>query len=70
MKAKKKRIEKLTPADLGVDLSPLLETIAVSEPPKRVGGGKVGIFIYGSPLMVGTESILTRLELSTSWCRS
>jgi len=42
MKAKKKRIEKLTPADLGVDLSPLLETIAVREPPKRVGGGKVG----------------------------
>ena len=42
MKAKKKPIEKLTPADLGVDLTPVLETIKVTEPPKRVGGGKVG----------------------------
>ncbi|KAI9442906.1 electron transfer flavoprotein beta subunit [Lactarius indigo] len=41
MKAKKKPIERLTPADLGVDLTPLLETIKVTEPPKRVGGGKV-----------------------------
>lgn len=41
MKAKKKPIEKLTPEDLGVDLTPLLETLKVSEPPKRVGGGKV-----------------------------
>lgn len=41
MKAKKKPIEKLTPADLGVDLTPLLEMIKVTEPPKRVGGGKV-----------------------------
>jgi len=41
MKAKKKPIEKLTPADLGVDLTPVLETIKVTEPPKRVGGGKV-----------------------------
>ncbi|KAN0130200.1 hypothetical protein V8E53_011957 [Lactarius tabidus] len=41
MKAKKKPIEKLTPADLGVDLAPVLETIKVTEPPKRVGGGKV-----------------------------
>ncbi|THH19198.1 hypothetical protein EW146_g1910 [Bondarzewia mesenterica] len=41
MKAKKKPIEKLTPADLGVDLTPILETLKVSEPPKRVGGGKV-----------------------------
>ncbi|KAH9165522.1 electron transfer flavoprotein beta subunit [Lactarius sanguifluus] len=39
--AKKKPIEKLTPADLGVDLTPVLETIKVTEPPKRVGGGKV-----------------------------
>ncbi len=42
MKAKKKPIEKLTPADLGVDLTPVLEMIKVTEPPKRVGGGKVG----------------------------
>ncbi|KAA1473860.1 electron transfer flavo protein beta subunit [Dentipellis sp. KUC8613] len=41
MKAKKKPIEKLTPADLGVDLTPILETLKVAEPPKRVGGGKV-----------------------------
>lgn len=41
MKAKKKTVEKLTPADLGVDLTPVLETLKVSEPPKRVGGGKV-----------------------------
>lgn len=43
MKAKKKPIEKLSPSDLGVDLTPLLETIRVTEPPKRVGGGKVGV---------------------------
>ncbi|KAH9950630.1 electron transfer flavoprotein beta subunit [Amylocystis lapponica] len=41
MKAKKKPIEKLTPADLGIDLTPRLETLKVEEPPKRVGGGKV-----------------------------
>ena len=46
MKAKKKPIEKLTPADLGVDLAPLLETLKVAEPPKRVGGGKVSTFSY------------------------
>lgn len=42
MKAKKKKIEKVTPSDLGIDLTPLLETIKVTEPPKRVGGAKVG----------------------------
>ncbi|KAG8214706.1 hypothetical protein J3R82DRAFT_9791 [Butyriboletus roseoflavus] len=41
MKAKKKPLEKLTPADLGVDFAPRLETIKVTEPTKRVGGGKV-----------------------------
>ncbi|KAF8148237.1 hypothetical protein B0H34DRAFT_737434 [Crassisporium funariophilum] len=41
MKAKKKPIEKLTPADLGVDYTPMFETLKVAEPPKRVGGGKV-----------------------------
>ncbi|KAJ8508389.1 hypothetical protein ONZ45_g9332 [Pleurotus djamor] len=41
MKAKKKPVEKLTPADLGVDLTPRLQTLKVSEPPKRVGGAKV-----------------------------
>ncbi|KIM78466.1 hypothetical protein PILCRDRAFT_824362 [Piloderma croceum F 1598] len=41
MKAKKKPIEKLSAEDLGVDLRPRLETLKVTEPPKRVGGGKV-----------------------------
>jgi electron transfer flavoprotein beta subunit len=41
MKAKKKPIEKFSPADLGVDYTPQLEILKVSEPPKRVGGGKV-----------------------------
>lgn len=41
MKAKKKPVEKLKPADLGVDLTPILETLKVTEPPKRVGGSKV-----------------------------
>lgn len=41
MKAKKKPLEKLTASDLGVDLTPRLETLKVEEPPKRVGGGKV-----------------------------
>jgi len=41
MKAKKKPIEKLTAQELGVDLTPLLETLKVSEPSKRQGGGKV-----------------------------
>ncbi|KAF9523160.1 hypothetical protein CPB83DRAFT_863412 [Crepidotus variabilis] len=41
MKAKKKPIEKLTPEDVGVDFTPQLETVKVSEPPTRVGGGKV-----------------------------
>jgi len=44
MKAKKKPVEKLTTTELGIDLTPRLETIKVAEPPKRVGGGKV-IFI-------------------------
>jgi electron transfer flavoprotein beta subunit len=41
MKAKKKPLKKITPADLGVDVTPRLEILEVSEPPKRVGGGKV-----------------------------
>ena len=55
MKAKKKPIEKVTPGDLGVDLTPVLETIKVTEPPKRVGGGKVGEFIYGPRIAAGTD---------------
>ncbi|KAI5116438.1 hypothetical protein M0805_006251 [Coniferiporia weirii] len=41
MKAKKKPIEKLSVTDLNVDLTPRLETIRVTEPPKRIGGEKV-----------------------------
>ena len=41
MKAKKKPLEEITPDDLGVDTSPRLEVVKVSEPPVRQGGGKV-----------------------------
>ncbi len=41
MKAKKKPIEEVTPADLGVDTTPRLQVMHVAEPPKREGGGKV-----------------------------
>ena len=42
MKAKKKPIDMLTPADLGVDASPRLVTLKVEEPAKRKAGVKVG----------------------------
>jgi len=38
MKAKKKPIETLSPEDLGVDVTPRLETIQVVEPPPRQAG--------------------------------
>lgn len=41
MKAKKKKITSYQPSDLGVDLSPRLETLKVTEPPKRQGGQTV-----------------------------
>ncbi|MGE0801857.1 MAG: electron transfer flavoprotein subunit beta/FixA family protein [Lautropia sp.] len=41
MKAKKKTLDKLTPADLGVDPAPRLKTLKVSEPPGRKAGVKV-----------------------------
>jgi electron transfer flavoprotein beta subunit len=41
MKAKKKPIDKLAPADLGVDTAPRLVTLKVEEPSKRKGGVKV-----------------------------
>jgi len=41
MKAKKKPLETLTPADLGVDVTPRLTTVKVSEPPVRGAGVKV-----------------------------
>jgi len=62
MKAKKKPIEKLTPADLGVDLTPVLETIKVTEPPKRVGGGKVGdLYLFMELLWWGLNVLRLRL---------
>ena len=41
MKAKKKPIETIKAADLGVDIAPRLKTLKVEEPPKRKGGVKV-----------------------------
>jgi len=41
MKAKKKPLEVVKPADLGVDVTPRLKTLKVSEPPKRGAGVKV-----------------------------
>jgi electron transfer flavoprotein beta subunit len=41
MKAKKKPIEEKTPADYGVDITPRLTVVKVTEPPVRKGGGKV-----------------------------
>jgi electron transfer flavoprotein beta subunit len=42
MKARKKPIETLKPADLGVDVTPRLTVLKVEEPPKRQAGKKVG----------------------------
>ena len=41
MKAKKKPMETLKPADLGVDVTPRLKTLKVSEPAGRKAGVKV-----------------------------
>jgi electron transfer flavoprotein beta subunit len=38
MKAKKKPLDVVTPADLGVDVTPRLKVVKVSEPPKRAAG--------------------------------
>ena len=42
MKARKKPIETIKPADLGVDPAPRLKLVKVMEPPKRLAGQKVG----------------------------
>lgn len=42
MKAKKKPMETLTPADLGVDVVPRVRTLKVEPPPERKAGIKVG----------------------------
>ncbi len=41
MKAKKKPLEVIKPADLGVDIAPRIKTLKVTEPPKRGAGVKV-----------------------------
>jgi electron transfer flavoprotein beta subunit len=41
MKAKKKPMETIKPADLGVDITPRLKTLKVAEPPQRAAGVKV-----------------------------
>jgi electron transfer flavoprotein beta subunit len=41
MKAKKKDLAVMSPADLGVDITPRLSIVKVEEPPVRTGGGKV-----------------------------
>lgn len=42
MKAKKKPLDTLTPAELGVDVTPRVKTLKVSPPPERKAGIKVG----------------------------
>lgn len=41
MKAKKKPLDKLSPQELGVDVTPRLKTLKVAEPPQRSAGVKV-----------------------------
>ncbi len=41
MKAKKKTLDVVKPADLGVDVTPRIKTLSVAEPPKRGAGIKV-----------------------------
>ncbi len=41
MKAKKKQLDTVTPAELGVDVSPRIKTLKVAEPAKRGAGIKV-----------------------------
>jgi len=42
MKAKKKPLDSVTPADLGIDVTPRLTTLKVEEPASRKAGVKVG----------------------------
>ncbi len=48
MKAKKKPIEMLSPEDLGVDVTPRLETLQVVEPPPR----KAGVMVDSVAMLV------------------
>ena len=40
-KAKKKPLDQMTPADLGVDINPSLTVLSVEDPPTREAGSKV-----------------------------
>ena len=42
MKAKKKPLDTLSPAELGVDVTPRVKTLKVTPPPERKAGIKVG----------------------------
>merc|ERR1712183_60951 len=41
MKAKKKKVAKMTPADLGVDMEPRIQVVTVEDPPVREAGQTV-----------------------------
>ena len=41
MKAKKKPLDTVKPAELGVDVAPRLTTLKVAEPPQRSAGERV-----------------------------
>jgi len=41
MKAKKKKVEKVSPGDLGVDIAPRIEVVTVEDPPVREAGQSV-----------------------------
>merc|ERR1711936_1024701 len=41
MKAKKKKVAKVKPADLGVDMAPRIQVVSVEDPPVREAGAKV-----------------------------
>ena len=61
MKAKKKPLEVLKPADLGVDVAPRIKTLKVSEPPKRGAGVKLA-----DVAELASNSIRCRLWRTTS----
>lgn len=52
MKAKKKPIKKVSPADLGVDTSPRIEILSVEEPPVRQAGS----------LIPDVDALITKLK--------
>src|SRR5204862_7385777 len=62
MKAKKKPIDEKSPADYGIDITPKLKVLKVTEPAKRVAGAK---------LKTAAELVDKRKEIgATRWPRS